>query len=59
MATTFVQFMGERADLEIAHVTATDVIKFRDFLATQVSVNTTNNRLKVLRTSAIINVSIM
>jgi len=49
VGASFVQFMGERADLEIAHVTATDVIKFRDFLATQVSVNTTNNRLKVLR----------
>ena len=49
VATSFVQFMGERADLEIAHITATDVIKFRDLLATQVSVNSTNNRLKVLR----------
>ena len=49
VATSFVQFMGDRADLEIGHISATDVIKFRDFLATQVSVNSTNNRLKVLR----------
>ena len=49
VATSFIQFMEERADLEIAHVTATDVLKFRDLLATQVSVNSTNNRLKVLR----------
>lgn len=49
VASSFVQFLGERSDLEIAHVTATDVIKFRDFLANRVSVNSTNNRLKILR----------
>ena len=49
VADSFVLFMGERAHLETAHITATDVIKFRDFLATQVSVNSTNNRLKILR----------
>lgn len=47
--TRFLEFMGSRADADIAAVTAADLVKFRNALAKRVASATVNRHVKVLR----------
>ncbi len=45
----FVEFMGDKADRDLATISADDVLRFRDDTAKRLSVTSTNMDLKVLR----------
>lgn len=49
VVSQFKDFLGNKAKRDITHVTAGDITKFRDLLAKQVTVGTTNVALKILR----------
>jgi integrase len=46
---TFIDFLGSRAEREIAEVTNADILKFRDSLATRVTAKTVNHTVKAIR----------
>ncbi len=45
----FLEFLGKRADLDIAAITAADVIRFRNSLADTLAAGTVNLKVKTLR----------
>lgn len=45
----FIDFLGPRADREIAEVTNADIVKFRDVLAARVTAKTVNHTIKAIR----------
>jgi integrase len=44
------EFLGDRADRDIAEINNADLVAFRDYLATQVTANTTNHSIKAIKT---------
>jgi len=46
----FLEFLGDRADRDLAEITNADLVAFRDHLATQVTANTTNHAIKAIKT---------
>jgi integrase len=46
---SFVDSLGERADLDISAITPRDIVRFRDHLAARLSTSTANHAVKVVR----------
>ena len=49
IVTQFEEFLGDRAEIDLAHLTKTDVTNFRNSLAARLSPATANLAIKVLR----------
>lgn len=45
----FIEFLGNRADDDIAQITAADILKFRSYLVSKISPKTINHNIKGLR----------
>jgi integrase len=45
----FLKFLGTRANRDIAEVTNSDIVRFRDHLATKVTAKTTNHAVKAIK----------
>jgi integrase len=48
---SFIQSLGERADLDISAIASRDIVAFRDQVASRLSTSTTNHAVKVVRMS--------
>jgi integrase len=47
--TLFLEFLGKRADLDVAAITPTDIIRFRNKLSLKLAAGTVNLKVKTLR----------
>jgi integrase len=48
-AKAFVESLGDRAKLDVSAITPQDILRFRDQLATRLSVSSTNGAVKIVR----------